>query len=92
MKNHDALTGLFSMCWRLLRPFLIWLFKALESRGLRSSKLQSNSADTDITAPSCRIRHNTAGRQKNTPRDMKVGSTHIRGTENCDQYTIIENS
>lgn len=45
------LTGLLSICWRLFRPFLMWLFRALESRGLRSSKLQSNSDDTDMTAP-----------------------------------------
>lgn len=29
----------------------MWFFKALESRGFRSSKLQSSSSDTDITAP-----------------------------------------
>lgn len=39
------------MLWRLFRLFLIWLFNALESSGLRSSKLQSNSPDTDMTAP-----------------------------------------
>jgi hypothetical protein len=39
------------MLFRLLRPFLMWFFKALESNGLRSSKLQSNSADTDMMAP-----------------------------------------
>lgn len=47
----EGRTGLFSMLWRLLRPFLIWLFNALESSGFSSSKLQSNSPDTDITAP-----------------------------------------
>lgn len=35
----------------LFLPFLIWLLRALESRGLRSSKLQSSSEDTDMTAP-----------------------------------------
>jgi hypothetical protein len=29
----------------------MWLFSALESRGLSSSKLQSNSEETDMTAP-----------------------------------------
>lgn len=35
----------------LFLPFLMWLFRALESRGFRSSKLQSSSEDTDMTAP-----------------------------------------
>lgn len=35
----------------LFLPFLIWLFSALESSGLSSSKLQSNSFETDMTAP-----------------------------------------
>lgn len=48
---HASLTGLLSICCRLLRPFLMWLLRALESRGFRSSKLQSSSAETDITAP-----------------------------------------
>lgn len=39
------------MLLRLFRPFLMWLFNALESRGLSSSKLHSNSPETDITAP-----------------------------------------
>jgi len=45
------LTGLLSICWRLLRPFLMWLLRALESRGLSNSKLHRSSADTDMTAP-----------------------------------------
>lgn len=44
-------TGELSMLWRLFLLFLMWLFSALESRGLRSSKLQSNSPETDMTAP-----------------------------------------
>ena len=44
-------TGLFSMLFLLLRPFLMWLFKALESNGFSSSKLQRSSPDTDMTAP-----------------------------------------
>lgn len=44
-------TGLLSICCRLLRPFLMWLLRALESSGFRSSKLHSNSEDTDMTAP-----------------------------------------
>lgn len=44
-------TGELSMLWRLFLLFLIWLFSALESRGLRSSKLQSSSPETDMTAP-----------------------------------------
>jgi hypothetical protein len=51
MQYLVELTGLLSMLFRLLRPFLMWFFKALESNGLRSSKLQSNSADTDMMAP-----------------------------------------
>jgi hypothetical protein len=48
----DAIrTGEFSMLCRLFLLFLICCFSALESRGLRSSKLHSNSAETDITAP-----------------------------------------
>lgn len=39
------------MCCLLFRPFLMWLFKALESSGLSNSKLQSSSDDTDMTAP-----------------------------------------
>lgn len=35
----------------LFLPFLMWLFSALESNGLSSSKLQRSSADTDMTAP-----------------------------------------
>ena len=45
------LTGLFSIFCLLFRPFLMWLFKALESSGFRSSKLHSSSLDTDMTAP-----------------------------------------
>lgn len=43
-------TGLFSMFCLLFRLFLMWLFSALESRGFRSSKLQSSSGETDMTA------------------------------------------
>ena len=46
-----VLTGLLSMFCLLLRPFLMWLFKALESRGLSSSKLHNSSSETAITAP-----------------------------------------
>lgn len=44
-------TGLLSICCLLFRPFLMWLFKAFESRGFKSSKLQSSSDETDMTAP-----------------------------------------
>lgn len=44
-------TGELSMLWRLFLLFLMWLLSALESRGLRSSKLQSSSPETDMTAP-----------------------------------------
>lgn len=39
------------MVFLLFLPFLMWLFKALESSGLSSSKLQSSSDETDMTAP-----------------------------------------
>lgn len=39
------------MFCRSLRPFLMCLFNAVESNGFNSSKLQSNSEDTDMTAP-----------------------------------------
>lgn len=45
------LTGLFSMLCRLFLPFLMWLLSALESRGFKSSKEQSSSPETLITAP-----------------------------------------
>jgi hypothetical protein len=47
----ESLTGELSALFLLFRPFLIWLFSALESSGLRSSKLQSSSELTLITAP-----------------------------------------
>lgn len=50
-KGNKKLTGLFNMLFRLFLPFLIWLFKALESSGFNSSKLQSNSPETDMIAP-----------------------------------------
>lgn len=39
------------MCCLFLLPFLMWLFRALESRGFSSSKLHRSSEETDITAP-----------------------------------------
>jgi hypothetical protein len=45
------LTGLFNIFWRLLFAFFMWCFKALESSGFNNSKLHSNSAETDMTAP-----------------------------------------
>lgn len=48
---QSRLTGLFNILFLLLRPFLMWLFSALESSGLSSSKLQRSSLETDITAP-----------------------------------------
>lgn len=48
---HGYHTGLIRALLRLFRPFLMWLFRALESKGLRSSKLQRSSEETLITAP-----------------------------------------
>lgn len=39
------------MLFRLLRPFLIWFFSAVESRGFSNSKLQRSSPETDMMAP-----------------------------------------
>ncbi len=50
-KGLSELTGLFTMCFLLCFCFLMCVFKALESSGFRSSKLQSSSALTDMTAP-----------------------------------------
>lgn len=49
----DVYVGLPIRPWllRLFRLFFIWLFSALESRGLRSSKLQRSSVETLMTAP-----------------------------------------
>lgn len=49
--NTPAGGGLLTMLLRLFRLFFIWLFSALESRGLRSSKLHRSSVDTLMTAP-----------------------------------------
>lgn len=45
------LTGLLSKLFRLLRPFLMWFFNAVESSGFNNSKLQRSSPETDIIAP-----------------------------------------
>lgn len=49
--DHVQHTGLFNMLCLLFLPFLMWLLRALESSGFKSSKLQRSSADTDMTAP-----------------------------------------
>lgn len=46
-----GLTGLFIKLFRSFRPFLMWFFRAVESKGFNSSKLQSNSPETDMIAP-----------------------------------------
>lgn len=51
MGDEPRHTGLFSICCLLFRPFLMWLFNALESRGFKSSKLHNSSEETDMTAP-----------------------------------------
>lgn len=51
VKVGFKLTGLLKVLLRLFLPFLMWLFSALESSGFKSSKLQSNSLETLITAP-----------------------------------------
>jgi hypothetical protein len=43
--------GLLTMLFLLFRLFFIWLFSALESSGLSSSKLHRSSVDTLMTAP-----------------------------------------
>lgn len=50
-QGMKRLTGLLNKLFRLLRPFLIWFFNAVESKGFSSSKLQRSSLDTDIIAP-----------------------------------------
>lgn len=44
-------TGLLSRVCLFLRSALMCCFKALESSGFSSSKLQRSSAETDMTAP-----------------------------------------
>jgi hypothetical protein len=47
----SRLTGLCKVANLLVRPFLIWLFRAAESSGFKSSKLHNSSAETAMTAP-----------------------------------------
>lgn len=69
MGEEPRHTGLFSICCLLFRPFLMWLFNALESRGFKSSKLHNNSEETDMTAPQL----------SNSPQYCKDVSTHTQG-------------
>lgn len=50
-RGFGRLTGLLNMLFLLLRPFLMWFFRAVESRGFKSSKLQRSSPETDMIAP-----------------------------------------
>lgn len=67
----------------------MWLFSALESSGLRSSKLQSSAEDTDMTAPQL----------SNSPQYcfvlavVAVGAlqvTYVWCAENSDQNSVVE--
>lgn len=39
------------MLLRLFRPFLMWFFRAVESKGFNNSKEQRSSPETDMIAP-----------------------------------------
>ena len=78
------------MLCRLVLLFLIWLFNALESRGLSSSKLQSSSPDTDITAPQLSNSPQYCTVSVNLYHNALVGCTYIWGRENSDQNSVVE--
>ena len=90
LRVQEQLTGLFSIFCRIVRPFLIWLLRALESRGLRSSKLQRSSPETDMTAPQLSNSPQYCQEELSVRARILSEQTYVRCGEHRDENTVIE--